>query len=265
MEEQFSEIISQFPDYPKLIEELIPSDALSVAVKINVSEDYGEYTEEDINFKVQLDYGHILRYFDHCGFKILASSGGWHLNGKSGVPHIHYHFFVENYAGPALTNPSQHRNRYFNSNGIQLSGDLKVKFKTILKQMPAWQFLSYPLKEGIFFPFAYNKDSCYKFDGKRMSDGMLSFLLEIGNSIYRQALALRERQNKCSERKQLALNQLFEICRENNFSSYKQMREWLEENYLDNLPIDELPELRNYNTNCQKVGKILKLFRYCDN
>lgn len=254
MELTFEEIKEAPVNFLQKFEEAIPDDATCISVKVNI---------QDLNVLENCNhypaYGSVVRYLKDCGVDIIAVSSGLHLNGNRQIPHIHYHFIVNHYNAPS--NPSQHRRRWLAKSGNETEtfADATFKYQALDPTLPKYQFLAYPLKESKLL-----KKRNYTFKGEQMSLEMISFLMSVGETIYQTALALRERQDKCTERKQLALKELYEICKTNTFSNYKQMMTWLDTNYIDTLELEEMPDPKNYKVNCQKVAVKLKLLKYSE-
>ena len=240
-------------------EQAIPDDAMVINVKLNfdITEDspLEEKWRELPAFDVQ-------KYIEDLGCKILFSSAGYHLNGERKQPHLHYNFITTSFKIPS--NPSQHRNRWFNKTDLGNPDFLKCSFKFhqhIDTKTPKYSVLSYPLKEGL-----YVKDKFYVFDMKPMTKEKKTFLIETGKAIYEKELGLKLRQDKCEERKKIALNDLYKLCSDHKeeFSNFKQMICWLDNNYIDKLTIDDYPDPKNYKTNCQKIAVSLGKLKYSD-
>lgn len=237
----------------EILEEAIPDDAVCISVKVNVI----DFESQD-PFHLPA-YGAVTRYLKDCGVEIIACSSGLHKQGKREIPHIHYHYIVNHYNEPS--NPSQHRKRWLAKSGNESESfcDATFKYQRLDSSQPKFQFLAYPLKEGIVLKRKY-----YTFENQLMSTQMIEYLKEVGGTIYNVMLALRMRQDKCTERKQLALRELYDICKVEQFSSYKQMMTWLDAHYIDTLELEDMPDPKNYKTNCQKVAVKLKLLKYSD-
>lgn len=237
-----------------LFENFIPEDATCISVKINIP----DYDASDSNF-IPPCFPSILRYLKDSGVELLAYSSGIHTEGRKQIPHIHYHFIANHYNEPS--NASQHRKRWLGKKGNETDTfeDATFKYQRLEGNKPRFQFLSYPLKEGQTLSSKH-----YMFDNKPMTKEMKIFLLYIGKTLYAQQTALRLRQDKCQERKQLALKELYEICSQQSFSSFKEMMIWLDVNYIDTLELDDMPDPKNYKTNCQKIAVKLKLLKYSD-
>lgn len=240
------------------IEELLPPDAVCLSVKVNLAED--EYDEK--NFTPPY-FASILAYLKDSGVAVLASTAGVHKEGRNQIPHIHYHFICERFSPPS--NPSQHRKRWLSKKDNDSSdlGEASFKYQKLDTRYPKYQFLSYPLKEGLMVPKFYYP-YLMTFDGKKMSNEMIDFLKKVGQTIYQTQAAIRLRQEKSQQRKQLALQDLYEICKDHTFPSFKAMLIWLDENYIDGLDLDEYPDPKNYKVNCQKVAVRLGLLKYSE-
>lgn len=241
-------------------EEAIPDDVMVINVKLNFDITDEEPLEE--RHRILPTY-EIRKYIENLGCKILFSSAGYHLNGERKQPHLHYNFITTSFKVPS--NPSQHRNRWFNKEDDANSDFLKCTFKfhqAIDTKTPKYSVLSYPLKEGL----QVKENRLYTFNATPMTKAQKTFLMETGKAIYEKEQGLKLRQDKCEERKKIALNDLFKLCSDNKteFSNFKQMIVWLDCNYIDKLNIEEYPDPKNYKTNCQKIAVALGKLKYSD-
>lgn len=242
-------------------ENLIPDDSMVVDIKINLPDYNGEngFALADVGFH----YMDLKQYILDLGCKILFSTAGIHLRGKNKMPHIHYNM-ITTFCFPP-TNPSQHRARWVKKNNINLNTFENVSFKFHQKidaNSPKYSVLSYPLKEGI----KVNLASCFVFDCKAMSRKYIDFLMEVGKAIYDKQMGLKLRQDKSEDRKNLALENLYQLCVENKnmFSNYKEMVVWLDTNFIAKLELKDYPDPKNYKTNCQKICVKLGKLKYSD-
>lgn len=238
----------------QVLEDFIPDDATCISVKLNIP----DYDLSDNNYVVPY-WTDIKNYLKDSGVEILCASSGIHINGKKQIPHVHYHIIANHYNEPS--NPSQHRKRWLAKadNKTCSFGDASFKYQTLEQNKPKYQFLSYPLKEGIVLQSRY-----YIYDGKNMTKEMKDFLMSVGKSIYEKNVALHLRQEKCQERKQLAFKELCDLVGDRSFSSFTDMCDWFDENYLFKLDYDELPDPKNYKTNIKKIGIKKRLIRTRD-
>lgn len=237
----------------EILENFIPEDATCISVKINIP----DYDASDNNF-VPPAFGTVKQYLEDSGVEILACSSGIHFQGRKEIPHIHYHFITTHYNG--VSNPSQHRKRWLAKadNHNHDFQDAQFKYQALEANKPKYQFLAYPLKEGNKLSSKY-----YLYDGSKMTSEMVSFLLSVGNTIYQTQCALRLRQEKCQERKQLAYNELVELVGDKSFSSFRELCDWFDDNYLYKLDYDDIPDPKNYKTNIRKIGikkRLIKTF-----
>lgn len=233
-------------NFVQQLEELIPDDATCISVKINIP----SYDPSDNNW-VPPNYSDIKKYLIDSGVEILASSTGIHLQGRKEIPHIHYHFIAEHYVAPQ--NPSDHRKRWLRKKDNQecrLPSGLSIKYNSLEANMPKYQFLSYPLKEGRRdIPRRY-----YTFNGELMSEHMINFLARVGNEIYQSQIALRLRQEKHQERRELAYTELLDMVEHLDFKSFRDLCVWFDENYLFKLDRESIPDPRNYKKNVIRIG-----------
>lgn len=238
----------------QLFEDKIPEDATCISVKVNIP----DYDASDNNFTPPA-FGSVLRYLKDSGVDIMAYSSGIHLEGRKNVPHIHYHIIANHYNEPS--NASQHRKRWLGKQGNETESfnDATFKYQQLDSNKLKFQFLSYPLKEGRTLGSKY-----YMFDYKPMTKEMKNFLLYIGKTLYATASALRRRQEKCQERKQLAYSELVELVQDKTFSSFKELCEWFDDNYLYKLEWEDIPDPKNYKTNIRKIGMKMRLLKTFD-
>lgn len=230
----------------------IPDEATVVCVKINDVEINEDGTAEWNWADIKLYVGELTT--------ILFSSAGLHMNGKAGKPHIHYQFICKKFKPPS--NPSQHRKRYAEKNEASFE-NVSFQFKDLDKSKPKYHTLSYPLKEGRHLT---NVSRLYIYNGSPMPHDCIKFLKEIGKSIYDVELGNNLKKDKCEERKKQSLTDLYKICVENRgrFTTLKSMMTVLDEVYIDTLELEELPDPKNYKTNCQKIAVKLKILKYSD-
>jgi len=245
------------PTFVQLFEDIIPDDATCVSVKVNM-EDYDADTKSNFTPPHGAD---ILRYLKDSGVEIISSTAGVHIDGRNKVPHIHYHFITKRFSAP--TNPSQHRKRWMSKSDGDL-GDASFKYQKLDARYPKYQFLSYPMKEGILPPKGLWTKSLMLFNDGPMENTLIEFLKSVGTTIYQTQIALRVRQEKSQERKQLALSELYEICRSQSFSNMSQMMKWLDINYINTLELEDYPDPKNYKVNCQKIAVKLGILKYSE-
>lgn len=261
MELTLEEIESPTLTLPNQFEQLIPDDAMVINVKLNF--DIPEDDVETLNCLRELPLFDIKKYVEDLDVKILFSSVGYHLLGERKQPHIHYHFITTAFHPPS--NPSQHRKRWAKKTEASMEFlSSSFKFQSIDTSQPKYQVLSYPLKEG--HAIKHNLKTNYIFNQLPMTKEQILFLKEVGKSIYDKEQALKLRQDKCEERKKVALHSLYELCEanKNKFNTYREMVIWLEDNYISSLSLDEKPDINHYRTNTQKIANTLGKLKYCD-
>jgi len=248
-------IVTEKQTLPEMLEaELSYMPYMVICVKYNTA-DMHAFPFADLN-----------KYLSDHEIKIKYSSYGQHLNGENKVPHVHYNLIVEPFNYKKITqNASQHRKRWYDKNiENEIDPDfLKLSFKFhdhLEEKKCKYATLSYPLKEGLHY--WNDRQVVYK----NVNKEMFNFLLSVGTDIYNKEVGLHQRQDKCDERKQCALNNLFQLCDENKmkFGSYREMSIWLDVNYIDKLDIGEYPDPKNYKTNLQKIAVKLKLMKYSE-
>lgn len=239
----------------EVFEKFIPDDAKVITIKYQAP----DIDEDDFIWSYKRAI--VDRYLRDCGVEVLATAAGIHRNGKSQKTHIHYHIIAESFYPPS--NPSQHRARWCKKNEESFT-NFSFSYKDLDKTLPKYSILSYTLKEST--PVKGDRKKSYTMDGKPMIDEMYNFLLDTGAAIYQKELGLAMRLEKCEERKQLALSALFQLCNSNksNFNSFKSMMLWLDDNYIQGLELTEMPDPKNYKTNCQKIAVKLGFLKYSD-
>lgn len=202
----------------------------------------------------QLSY--IIEYISEY-HKVHSYTAGRHDGGREGKPHIHVHFIVDRCTAP--TNPSLHRTRWCKKDLERTLEGVSFKYQYLNGESPRHEFLCYPLKEGKELQYYY-----YILQGQQMSQFMISWLRNVGNSIYQKQVALRERQDSCAERKKNSLLNLYDLVKDVEIKSYKEMVFWLDQNYIAKIDLEEYPDPKNYISNVQKIAVKKGLKKYSD-
>lgn len=237
-----------------LAEELsqsITEECRCISVKINFAKD--EYEDET---SIPSEFFSVKSYFADCKLDILYTTCGLHLLGENKKPHIHYHVITRSMpSGTFMSSNSQHRKRWQAKEGNEIFTFENVSIRFPKKESPVWQHLAYPFKEGLPIPKGNNIPKKY-----------LEFLIEYAKNLYQVSLGNRARQDACEERKKTNLLSLAKLCEEHKseFNNFREMMIWLDTNYIDTLSLEDLPDPRNYKTNCQKIGVFLKKLKYSD-
>lgn len=197
------------------------------------------------------------------GANIKFSTAGLHLQGKNKVPHIHYHFICDKCIKPQ--NPSDHRKRYIRKrlkdNADWTLGDISMKwYEKPLKDTPKYYILSYPFKENTHIEF---KRKIHQIDrGTPMKNDKICFLKEVGKTLYQTALASNHRNDLMEERKKNKLLEIYDLCKDQNFNNFREMLVWLDEEYIGKLSLEQMPDFRNYKSNCEKVATKIGILKF---
>ena len=198
------------------------------------------------------------QYLTDSGLKLCALTAGYHLNGRSQVPHVHLHIIGYSYNPPA--NPSQHRARWSSKDVNRNLEGTSFKYSRMEPTKPRYSFLSYPLKESLL---VYDK-VFYQYKGEQMTPDHILFLERSGSAIYQSALAVELRNEKCQERKKNALIELHEIVKGKSFRSINELFVYLDKVYIEPLALEDYPDPKNYKTNVQKIAIYLGILKYSD-
>lgn len=238
-----------------------PKDYKVITVKVNKIE-----SPDDENLEKILD--NVINYIKSNGVSIVAMSSGHHSNGRNAIPHVHVHMICDSFiiGKKCFTqNISRHREKYYQNNNLNL-GELEnvsMKFSDLSPDKPAWQILSYPLKEG--------KCLLQKFmeiDAVPMDEQMLEFLLNIGVDIYNKATGMHERNEACEERKRKTLLEMFRVSSEYHekapFGSLVEFLDWAEYVFIESRSIDEQILFDSFQKNIMPIARKLKLVKYRD-
>lgn len=242
----------------QMFEDSIPNDSSVITIKLDLPSDYDvsgcKYIPQMIDSVLFLQY----LYKD---LEIHASSAGIHLNGKKSRPHIHYHLITSRFN--PTSNNSVYKKRWLAMDDSNNLDGVSFKYERLNVNEPKYGPLSYPLKEGLE---VYGYPKSYTLNGQKMTRPVINFLKGVGNAIYEKHCGLVLRQEKCAERQQLALTDLFKLCNENrsHFDSFISMRKWLDHAYIKKLELTEKPDPLKFKVNCQKVACQLDLFNYSD-
>lgn len=242
-------------DIPSQLSALILEEYRVMSFRINYAKD--EYEEGSLDPPDEVFS--IIAYLRDSKVDIIFSTAGIHLNGENKRPHMHYHIIVKELpSGTFQTANSTHRKRWLAKDDNKGFSFENVSVCFPKKEDPVWQVLSYPYKEGLV---------CMHPALKKIDKKYNDFLIDYGKNLYQVSLGNRARKDACEERKQKAQDSLYDFCilNKEKFRNYKEMKEFLEDNYLSTLDRSQKPTLNNYRNNVQIVANTLGLFRYCDN
>lgn len=202
-------------------------------------------------------------------------SVGLHLDGIRGKPHVHIHYIIPVKFQLKTASARSNSKIRFIQGCIETEGydwesinqNLTFKFAPLDLGMPKWQILAYPLKERQRSPmikhYYYYKDNTKKY----MPIVLIDALENVGGAIFEATRGIRERQEACKARKLNNLEEMYKFAIENRskFKTFREMREFFEVELLGpDVPLAEIPVIKNYNNNVFIVGKKLGLVRYCD-
>lgn len=237
------------------ISQLIEDEHRCISVKIN-------YCASDMfdpnDIKAPDELASVLGYFRYYGLDVVMSTAGVHINGEAKRPHLHYHLIVRSYptAKTFRTNQSTHRSRWRDQPGNEIHSFANTSITFPEKEEPVWQHLAYPLKEGI--PI--------KKGVKGLTPDQFRFLKTYGENLYQVSLGNNARKDACLQRKKVARDTLRKVCEAgvSNFSNYREMVKWLDDNYIAELEFDDYPDPKNYKTNCQQIAVKLGKLKYSD-
>jgi len=254
--------------------ELIDDVATVVSVKYQLPHNLVDDREalwKAVNDRIDFTGGYIEKEVGN----IVAQTVGLHLAGIAGKPHVHIHYIC-NTKFEIKTSASRcnSKTRYIqkmNKDEGQEWGtfsELSFKYSPLDTTMPKWQILAYPLKERerslMPFHYYYWKNS----ERKYMPKALVDALENVGGAIFDASKAIRERQDAHKARKLNNLQEMYKFGLENRskFKTFREMREFFEDTLLNPQEIDleDIPVIKNYNNNVFIVGKKLGLVRYCD-
>lgn len=224
-----------------------------ISIKINFAP--GEY-DASSNSNIPEELYSVQGYLRDSGVDIIYSSCGLHLNGENKRPHIHYHIIAKSLpTGTFQSNNSQHRKRWLAKEGNEYSTFEHTSIRFPKKENPVWCHLAYPYKENL--PIKRGEKNIAKYR---------QFLIGYAVNLYQISLGNRAKQDASDERKKVALLSLAKLLEDNKseFTNYREMVIWLDTNYISKLSLEEMPDPKNYKTNCQKICVYLGKLKYSD-
>lgn len=243
----------------------IPDDAQVINVKWNYEaylydgeQPADKWEEARKRFDICTQF--IAEYYGH----ILHHSCGFHEHGKNHKPHFHFHYIV---ATPfELLSPAKrcNRKRRFlesrsdNDGLIFMHGDdvPTFKFAPLDLSKPKWSTLSYPLKEG----------KCGDLDFYSFWEPTLKLLLEVATTIYRAAVAVNERKEKCALNKLTVKQELYDYLKSkrSEFSTFREMCKYVDDSLLARLRASEdisfCPDSGALKENLRQIGIMFGLY-----
>jgi len=234
------------------LSESILDEYRCISVKINYAKD--EFVADNIQPPEEL-YS-VQMYLKDSGVETVYSTCGLHLNGENKKPHIHYHIIAKSLpTGTFQSNNSQHRKRWLAKEGNEINSFDNTSIRFPKKENPVWCHLAYPYKEN--HPLIRGEKEIKKYK---------QFLIGYAVNLYQISLGNRAKQEACDERKKVALLSLAKLLEDNKseFTTYREMVIWLDNNYISKLTLEEYPDPKNYKTNCQKIAVYLGKLKYSD-
>lgn len=278
-----AELAHRFPDdlrtYTWLLETdrlLQPEDRV-VQIKINFPPRKGKSLEEDLD---NIGFGTLYDFVCQCfKFQPIAGVAGIHYEGKRKVRHIHWNIVSK--TGVELTNVSTYKanffkkyelSSWFNEPSCEEQGwCVSFKQNQVKDDECKYNFFSYPLKEKHDFKEYYLKRyegmevvSLYQWENTVMCDEQIEWYKSVGNEIWSNALALRQREELRIARRENALYRLFDFCKENcqHFKDLQSLRMYLDAYYLPLFALEDLPDPANFLTAVKKVAYKLEIWKY---
>ena len=248
-------------NYLAVINEYIQEDDMVLSMRLNCPDD--TYTQ-GYEFLNEIKFDLIALYFiEKYDVNIKASSVGIHYNGKRHIRHIHFNVITDTYK--KTTNPTSDRKTFTKKHGeffpsIYADWKIETKFQSIKENRSKYAPLTYPLKEGHVI------QQCMTWKGEKMEQGMIDFLQNVGNNIYTEAQALRERKELAEERKKQRLLSLGTFCElhADEFHDLQSMRRYLDDNFIKHLKLEDRPCPINFLRECKQVASVLGIWRYSD-
>lgn len=204
---------------------------------------------------------------------IIMSSAGLHEEGKSEIPHIHYHVVATSINATFKSNRSKHTSAYCMKYNIELP-IMSVKQKLVNytnseyneKPNAKYEFVAYPYKEHKkvehkycnYFPML-SKDEQIRFE---------EFLATYANDLH-EAKIRKDLSNEASkERKKNAYIELLELAESyhnaTKFKSLYELQQFFDLMYLKKLEKTEYPNMRNFSDNVKTIAIALGIEKFYD-
>lgn len=245
VDEQFSSPLAY------VFEENIPDDCVCISWKFNTP----KLDEDEIRILIR----NIIKYMKEYT-EIISFTHGFHKQGKSKIPHYHVHFIVQNTDSvhKMCSNKSQHRSRY-KDYSFPKHVDLKMRDQPLEPNLPKFNFLAYPMKEG---KYINNKDF-FQFDNAPMTTDMKQFLIKYAEGIFNQKIANDLANERCEERKEIRYAEILKVAKNFNGDTFRDYQIFMEEKYIE--PIIEkgenIPDIDNYKKNIRRAAVQLRFFK----
>lgn len=241
-----------------------------IKCKLNL-ENYSSLQPMEESFE-EFPISDVMQFWRDQGCEIKYSVMALHLNGENKKPHIHFNCIVlgsHTKLYSVTSNLSEYKKRWIKKQQ-KLDNELDPAFNRVTYNVtvemdtgkPRYSTLSYPLKEGLHVYGSQYSKLYYSNIKKPLFD----ILLELGTTIYNKEIGLHIRQEKCEERKKVALIELHAICEagKSNFTTLREMAKWLDHSYIATLPLADKPDPNHYKTHCQKIANTLGIWSYSD-
>lgn len=244
-------------------DKMLPDDAICVGVIIKCAKEPDE--EDDFDYLSEIGFG-LIRDFLVSKYKcrMIASVAGVHLQGRCQKRHIHYNFIMTNFKTP--TNNSKTKKVYMTDAGLDDFCDrgykTSFKFEKLNLDKPKYMHLCYPLKEGNVVENAKGRD-VNMLEGVRMKKEVIEFLKGVGNTIYEQEKALKERREKYETKIKNNRLDLLEFGRSRHFGNMAEFVRAVNDQFIKNMGFSDRPNSRNLAEDVKQVGYELGLCDLC--
>lgn len=216
-------------------------------------------------------YESMREYLEWYGYDIVASAVGRHIDGKNKKPHSHIHYIAKVEVGKlkgAIHRNDAARNRklYFEKHSKKSNPICEVKYQDIEQNGHTvhGSMLSYPFKEGSPHP----NRNFQMYDKKPMTNVMYDSCLEYGKSLWQAAKAERDRKERAQEGSRSVRMDILAVAQKGVnkgiVSSYRELLNYLDDEYIGKLDFNDYPRPNDYKIHCQQIAVKLRIAKYSD-
>lgn len=245
------------------VDKIFPDGCDRLCFRIDYGDHTGIFDDEFWKKDVILDS---IRSYVGAYWQLFSKGACLHLNGKEKRAHVHYVFIVQNKI--THSNWSKHRADFLKKSDEQPTfgrkGQVTFKISCVGDAETKASIFTHILKYGTAIPRTFT------IDGYRpMPENIFNALVELGRNLpERPPFSDQNEKVSCKKRKRCELSDLYELCKNgsdsNKFKNFHEMRVWLDDVYIKELEIDEMPNADLFKLMCAKVATKLGIYKYSE-
>lgn len=183
---------------------------------------------------------------ENCQCEQMFMTAGLHENGKNEIPHYHVNFAVFGFKN--TSNESRRRKQYLEKTWGKTFEGLECKIREIQTISNLEDCLKYPYKEKKTLTVSH------MFGFTTIPREVVMYMMESAYALFLGQQANQRKKDRSSDRVKTILEQIDDLVRERDFTSYQQFKEFVAREYFTPLELHEMPDMANFKKQLEKVA-----------